>query len=154
IAWQTPTGNGMQRVREHPALKGLTLPALGGQGGSGGVLVTKTLVIYGLNGSGYPGAPRGGLVAYDKMTGCVLAQVPLPAAPLGPPMSYRVGGKQYISLTLQGGQLVSLAVSKDAAPGTQPPAAASSGALTAGLPAGPGREAMVAICSSCHSPSV
>lgn len=154
IAWQTPTGFGTQRVRENPALKGLTLPALGGQGGSGGVLITKTMVIYGLTGSGYPGAPPGELVAYDKMTGAVLAQVPLPASPLGTPMSYMVGGKQYISLTLQGGRLVSLAVSKEADAGKQPPAAASPGAQIAGLPEGHGREALVAICSSCHAPTV
>ena len=48
IAWQVPTGPGQDGIRNHQALKGLNLPALGGQGGQGGPLVTKTLLIYGL----------------------------------------------------------------------------------------------------------
>lgn len=156
IAWQTPTGMGMQRIRGNPALAGLNLPALGGQGGSGGVLVTKTLLIYGLNGSGAPGAPPGELVAYDKATGAVLASIPLPRAPLGTPMTYLSNGKQYIALTLQGGSLISLALpSADAAAPQAAPAQASAVPNpAAGLPEGPGRETMVAICSSCHGPAV
>jgi quinoprotein glucose dehydrogenase len=159
IAWQVPTGKGMQRVRGNPALKGLNLPALGGQGGSGGVLVTKTLVIYGLNGSGAPGDPPGELVAYDKMTGAVLASLALPKAPLGTPMTYLAGGVQYIALTLQGGSLISLAL--PSAKGTALPAAQVSAAAgrpassqDSGLPDGFGRDATVAICSSCHGPAV
>jgi quinoprotein glucose dehydrogenase len=160
IAWQTPTGKGTQRVRGNPALRGLNLPALGGQGGSGGVLVTKTLLIYGLNGSGAPGEPPGELVAYDKKTGAVLASVPLPKAPLGTPMTYLVGGKQYIALTVQGGALISLAL-PSGGQATALPAAqiatAQAGPATGqdtSLPAGPGRDAMVSICSTRHGPTV
>jgi quinoprotein glucose dehydrogenase len=110
IAWQVPTGMGMDRVRNNPALKGLNLPALGGQGARVGVLVTKTLLIFGLLGSGAPGAPPAQLIAYDKRTGATLGTVPLPAAPLGTPMSYIQDGKQYIALTLQDGQLVALSL--------------------------------------------
>jgi quinoprotein glucose dehydrogenase len=155
IAWQVPTGNGAQRIRSNPALKGLDLPPLGGQGGSGGVLVTRTLLIYGLVSSGAPGEPPGKLVAYDKATGATLAELPLPASPLGTPMTYLAGGKQYIALTLQGGQLVALAVDAGAANATPALSVASSGAAPSSiLPAGPGRNAVTAICSSCHSPDI
>ena len=41
IAWQVPTGPGQDGIRNHPALAGLKLPELGGQGGLGGPLVTE-----------------------------------------------------------------------------------------------------------------
>ena len=45
IAWQVPTGPGLDGIRNHQALKGLQLPPLGGQGGSGGPLVTKMIAL-------------------------------------------------------------------------------------------------------------
>jgi quinoprotein glucose dehydrogenase len=42
------------------------------------------------------------LVAYDKATGKPLAPVDLPAGAIGTPMTYMVGGKQYIALTVGG----------------------------------------------------
>jgi quinoprotein glucose dehydrogenase len=108
IAWQVPTGPGQDRIRNHPALAGVELPPLGGQGSPGGPLVTKTLLIYGLVPT-VGGAETGAkLVAYDKATGATLAEIPLPASPLGTPMTYLAGGKQYVALTLQGGQMVAL----------------------------------------------
>jgi quinoprotein glucose dehydrogenase len=101
IAWQVPTGAGRENIRQHPALKGLELPPLGGEGLQGGPLITKTLLVYGLVGR---------LVAYDKATGATVGEVALPASPLGTPMTYLVNGRQYVALTLQGGQMVSLAL--------------------------------------------
>jgi mono/diheme cytochrome c family protein len=152
IAWQVPTGNGTQRILSNPALKGLKLPPLGGQGGSGGVLVTKSLLIYGLNGSGAPGEAPGKLVAFDKATGATLAELPLPAAPLGTPMTYLAAGKQYIALTLQGGQMIALSL--ESAGQTQPLALSSAASQASALPPGPGREAVTAICSTCHAPNL
>src|SRR5262249_34068943 len=40
IVWQTPHGETPDSVRNHPALKGMTIPRTG-QGGTPGVLVTK-----------------------------------------------------------------------------------------------------------------
>ena len=54
-------------------------------------------------------ADAGTLVAYDKATGATLGEVSLPAPPLGTPMTYAVRGKQYIALTLLGGQMIALA---------------------------------------------
>ena len=108
IAWQTPTGIGLDRVRNHPALAGLELLPLGGQMTTSGPLVTKTLVMLGLAPSGPEDSST--LVAYDKETGDVLGAVDLPSRPLGTPMTYEVGGKQYVALTLADATLVALAL--------------------------------------------
>jgi quinoprotein glucose dehydrogenase len=110
MAWQTPTGPGQDRIRNHPALKGLELGPLGGQGSPGGPLITKTVLIYGLVPTVLGSDTGAKLVAYDKQSGATLAEVALPASPLGTPMTYLAGGKQYIALTLQGGQMVALSV--------------------------------------------
>ncbi len=107
IAWQVATGPGRTDILNHAALKGVTLPPLGGQGGPGGPLVTKTLLVYGLISPSGPGGVAK-LVAYDKATGATLGDVPLPAAILGTPMTYAIDGKQYIALTLQGAQMIAL----------------------------------------------
>jgi quinoprotein glucose dehydrogenase len=108
IAWQVPTGPGQAAIRNHPALSGLDLPPLGGQAGQGGPLVTKSLLVYGLMPASASDRPR--LVAYDKATGAILAEVALPAPPLGTPMTYLANGRQHIALTLLSGELVALAL--------------------------------------------
>ncbi len=109
IAWQVPTGPGQDRIRNHPALRGVDLPPLGGQGAPGGPVITKTLLMYGLIPT-VGGEGGGKLVAYDKATGAVLGEVALPATPLGTPMTYLANGKQYVALTTQGGQMIALAL--------------------------------------------
>ena len=98
--WQVPTGNG-DRFRNHPRLRDLNLPPLGGDGTRTGVVLTKTLVIYNLSAGGTDGGPR--MVAYDKATGEELGSVDLPSGALGTPMTYMVDGKQYIALPIGGG---------------------------------------------------
>lgn len=97
--WMTPTGNG-DRMRNSPLLKPLNLPPLGGDGLTPGPLLTKTLLIYALSAGGSAGGPR--LVAYDKATGKEMASVDLPGIALGTPMTYRLGDRQYIALTVSG----------------------------------------------------
>ena len=108
IAWQVPTGRGADTVRNNPAIAGIDLPALGGQGGQGGPLVTKTILLYGLNATSNRAASGGELAAYDKRTGALLGTVLLPAQPLGTPMTYMIGDRQYVALTLQDGVMVAL----------------------------------------------
>ena len=86
------------------------MPPLGGQGGQGGPLITKTVLVYGLLPTSATAGTGAKLVAYDKQSGLVLGEVALPGTPLGTPMTYMADGKQYIALTLQGGQMVSLAL--------------------------------------------
>ena len=99
IAWMQPNGDG-NRFRNHPLLRDLDLPPLGGDG-RGGPLVTKTLLISALSAGGTDDGPR--LVARDKATGQILASVDLPAGAIGTPMTYLVDGRQYIALTVGGG---------------------------------------------------
>ena len=107
-AWWVPTGNG-DRYRNHPRLRHLNLPPLGGDNGSNGPLLTKTLLIYCLTAGGTNNGPR--LVAYDKVSGTELASVDLPSGGIGTPMTYMVDGRQYIALTIGGGpRLVAFAL--------------------------------------------
>ncbi len=99
-AWWVPTGEG-NRFRNHPMLRDLDLPPLGGDNAINGPLLTKTLLIYCLTAGGSDGGPR--LVAYDKTDGAELASVDLPSGAIGTPMTYQVDGRQYIALTVGGG---------------------------------------------------
>jgi len=102
--WQVPHGDTPDIVRNHPKLKGLTIPKTG-QGGSVGVLVTKTLVIAGDPlVTTTPQHPRGAMMrAYDKQTGQEVGAVWMPAPVSGSPMTYRVGGRQYVVIAVSGG---------------------------------------------------
>ncbi len=95
-AWMVPLGDGA--AREHPALKGLNLPPLGGDSSMSGPLLTKTLLIGALTRGGTKGGPK--LVARDKSTGREVAAIDLPGVPIGTPMTYMIDGKQYIALTV------------------------------------------------------
>jgi quinoprotein glucose dehydrogenase len=97
--WMIPTGAG-DRIRNHPRLKPLNLGPVGGDITLAGPLLTKTLLIYALTTGGSNGGAR--LVAYDKATGKELASTDLPGPAVGTPMTYAIGGKQYIAITVQG----------------------------------------------------
>ena len=99
-AWWVPTGDG-DRFRNHPMLRDLDLPPLGGDNAINGPLLTKALLIYCLTAGGTDGGPR--IVAYDKTNGDELASVDLPSGAIGTPMTYQVDGRQYIALTVGGG---------------------------------------------------
>ena len=108
--WMKPMGDG-ERVRNHPLLRDLDLPPLGGDSSRAGPLVTKTLLIYALTSGGLSGGPR--LVAMDKGTGEELASVDLPRGAIGTPMTYLLDGRQYIALTVGGSpvpELIALAL--------------------------------------------
>ena len=111
IVWQVAHGETPDNIRNHPALKGITIPRTGRPGRIGAV-VTKTLLV-----SGEPGffttptGQRGAMLrAYDKMTGAEVGSVYMPAPQSGSPMTYMLGGKQYIvvasSSSIRPGELV------------------------------------------------
>ena len=104
LKWQVPHGDTPDVVRNHPKLKGMTVPKTG-QGGSVGVLVTKTLVIAGdPQVTTTPDHPRGAMMrAYDKQTGAEVGAVWMPAPVSGSPMTYRIGGRQFIVIAVSGG---------------------------------------------------
>ena len=106
VMWQTPHGDTPDNVRNHPALRGKTIPKTGQAGTSGvGLLVTKTLVIMGdPQVTTTPEHPRGAMLrAYDKMTGKEVGAIYMPAPQSGSPMTYMLDGRQYIIVAVSGG---------------------------------------------------
>ena len=105
IIWQVPNGETPDFVRNHPALKGLSIPNTGQAGYDTGTLVTKTLVIQGDTQVTTTSAhPRGAMLrAYDKATGKELGAVWMPAPQTGSPMTYSVNGQQYLVVAISGG---------------------------------------------------
>ncbi len=75
--WMTPNGHG---PKDHPALAGLDPPMLGGG----------------------RGAPN----VFDKGTGELLGHVPLPDTAHSNPITYMVGGRQYIVVAVGGGSFL------------------------------------------------
>jgi quinoprotein glucose dehydrogenase len=122
IVWQIAHGETPDAVKNHPALKGLTIPRTGRPGGAGGssggigTLVTKTLVIAGEGGTvtTSPGQRGAMLRAYDKATGAELGAVYMPGAQTGSPMTYMLNGKQYIVVAVSSstmpGELIAYAL--------------------------------------------
>jgi quinoprotein glucose dehydrogenase len=103
IQWQVPYGETPDVVRNNPALKGINIPNTG-QGGSVGLVVTKTLVILGDSQLTSVTHPRGAMLrAYDKATGKEVGAKLMPAPQSGSPMTYMVDGKQYIVIAVSGG---------------------------------------------------
>ena len=107
-AWMQPNGDG-DRFRNHPLLRDLDLPPLGGEG-HGGPVITKTLLVSALSAGGADGGPR--LIARDKTSGQIVGSVDLPAGAIGTPMTYLHEGTQYIALTIGGDipELIALAL--------------------------------------------
>ncbi len=105
IVWQIAHGETPDFIRNHPALKGLTIPRTGQSGFNVGTLVTKTLVIAGDGAvTSPPGRARGAMLrAYDKGNGKEVGAVYLPAPQTGSPMTYMLNGKQYIIVAVSGG---------------------------------------------------
>ena len=104
LLFQVPHGDTPDQVRNHPKLRGLTIPKTG-QPGNVGVMITKTLLV-----AGDPMVtniePRGRgamLRAYDKKTGAEVGQVLVPAPVVGHPMTYTVNGRQHIIVGVSGG---------------------------------------------------
>jgi quinoprotein glucose dehydrogenase len=117
--WMVPMGD-----LDHPRLKPLRLPPVG-RPTRGHALLTKTLLIVGQEGSTQreqsamreasadPGSvpvpnfeihdPK--LCAYDKATGKVIGEVPLPRNATAAPMTYMVNGRQYIVVATGGANL-------------------------------------------------
>jgi quinoprotein glucose dehydrogenase len=104
VLWRVPHGDTPDVVRNHPALQGRDIPKTG-QGGSVGLLVTKTLVILGdPQATTLPDRPRGAMLrAYDKKTGAQVGAVHMPANQSGSPMTYMIDGVQHIVVAVSGG---------------------------------------------------
>jgi len=132
MAWQVPHGETPDFVKNHPLLKGVTIPRTG-QGGILGTLTTKSLVICGDCGLFTDETGRKGarLRAYDKATGKEVGAVFMEKAQTGAPMTYMQGGRQFIVFAMgsvRGADLVAYALpDRNPPPAAQPrrPAATS-----------------------------
>ena len=97
MVWQVPHGETPDAIKNHPLLKGVTIPRTG-QSGILGTLTTKTLVIVGDSGLFTDDQGRKGarLRAYDKATGEERGAVFMDKVQTGAAMTYMHNGKQYI----------------------------------------------------------
>ena len=117
LLWQIPHGETPDNIRNHPLLKGRTIPRTGRQGRIG-TLVTKTLLIAGEGGNfTLPDGRRGAMMrAYNKATGAEVGSVFMPAPQTGSPMTYLHNGQQYIVVAISGpgfpGELMAFRVPK------------------------------------------
>ena len=99
--WMVANGEAPDYVKEHPALKGISLPRTG-RPERVGLLVTKSLLFAG-EGSGLFGDYGGGghiLRSHDKLTGEIISEFQLPARQTGVPMTYMFDGVQYIVIAV------------------------------------------------------
>ena len=106
IVWQVPHGDTPDNVRNHPALKGLTIPKTG-QAGTGGIglMVTKTLVVMGdpqIDDDARASARRDA-AGLREDSGKEVGAVWMAAPQSGSPMTYLADGKQYIVVAISGG---------------------------------------------------
>src|SRR5205814_508357 len=106
ILWQIAHGDTPDNVRNHPALKGMTIPRTG-QAGTGGIglMVTRTLVVMGdPQITTTPEHPRGAMLrGYEKTAGKEVGAVWIAAPQSDAPMTYLADGKQYIVVAISGG---------------------------------------------------
>jgi quinoprotein glucose dehydrogenase len=90
-AWMMPNGDTPPDIKNNPALAGLTIPRTGAQTRPE-ILATKTLLFVG-EGSG--AQPM--LHVLDKATGATITDIVVPGSIGSVPMSYALGGRQFIA---------------------------------------------------------
>ncbi len=116
LLWQRPNSGTPEEIKKHPQLAGVVIPDTGNDDRSA-LLVTKTLLFSG-EGAGMYGARWGGSLfrAHDKRSGEVLTEIDLGQRQTGVPMTYAIGGQQYIVVATgapgEAGQLVALTVNQ------------------------------------------
>ena len=111
MAWMVANGDTPEGVAESLGIDGSLVPRTG-KVSRASVLVTRTLL---LSGEGASGAPM--FRALDKATGVTIAEIELPNAQIGLPMTYMHEGRQYIVISVGGGgepaELIALALPSD-----------------------------------------
>src|SRR5436190_4010915 len=134
IAFQIGNGDTPAAVKNNPALAGLNIPKTGSPRNVG-IMVTKTLLF-----AGDGTDPM--LDAYDKQTGQLVAQLPMPGMQTGLPMTYTHQGRQFILVSVgaangQGPQLVAFAAPAAAGGGGGRGGRGGGGAAAPGAPVAP-----------------
>ena len=95
--WMQPIGNTPENIKNHPRLKGVTIPRTG-RAGRTGIMLTKTLLWAGERGplDTVNGEQVSWFRSYDKATGAIVSEMTIPANVTNVPMTYMLNGKQYI----------------------------------------------------------
>ena len=110
IAWRVPFGEGSQRIRNHPLLRGVDLPERLGTPGSNGPMVTGGGLVFLGGGDPY-------LYAFDKETGEEVWRGATDYRTSGNPMTYRArSGRQFVVIATGAGPdaaLVAFAVPEE-----------------------------------------
>jgi quinoprotein glucose dehydrogenase len=100
--WMVPNGQAPDYVKNHPALAGIDLSGAGNPERAP-LLVTKTLLFAGDGAGLFSSGPQGGgkkFRALDKKTGKTIHEMELPANETGLPMTFMVGGRQFIVVAI------------------------------------------------------
>jgi quinoprotein glucose dehydrogenase len=109
--WWIPNGDTPDRIKNNPALQGVTIPNTG-QPSHATALVTRALLMYGEGRSGRPL-----FHAVDKRTGAHVGTVELPGQTNTAPMTFLHEGRQYIVAAIGGanhpGSLVALRLPRE-----------------------------------------
>ncbi len=95
--WMQAIGGTPENIKNHPMLKGVTIPRTGRPGRTG-IMLTKTLLWAGERGplDTLNGEQVSWFRSYDKTTGGIVSEMTIPANVTNVPMTYMSGGKQYI----------------------------------------------------------
>jgi quinoprotein glucose dehydrogenase len=100
IAWRVPIGD-TPSIRNHPALKGVPLPAKLGAAGAPGSIVTAGGLVF-------VGGADVALNAVDSLTGETLWRFPFSARTTATPMTYKVDNTQYVVIAIGQGETAEL----------------------------------------------
>ena len=105
IAWRAPVGDS-PAMRNHPLLRGVTLPERLGVPGAPGAIVTKGGLVF-------VGGSDPGLNAFDARTGALLHRLDLGRPTTGTPMTYRTrSGTQFVVIATGSGANATLVAVK------------------------------------------
>jgi quinoprotein glucose dehydrogenase len=99
--WMQAIGNTPDAIKNHPMLKGITIPKTG-RPGRLGTMVTRTLLWAGERGplDTVNGQQVSWFRGYDKMTGEIVSELAIPANTTNVPITYMANGKQYIVIAV------------------------------------------------------
>ena len=101
ISWRVPFGRGSDAIRNHPALKGASLPDRLGTPGGGAPIVTKGGLLF-------LGSAEAALTIIDKATGVELRRIDLPRRAMATPMTYKTRSQQFVLIATGSGSDTSL----------------------------------------------
>jgi quinoprotein glucose dehydrogenase len=97
--WWIPVGETPDRIRNHPALKGVEIPNTGNTGRQAAQIVTPSMLLYAAE--AHDGTPH--VFAVDKRTGKELGRVKVPRPVRYGMITYMHQGKQHLVVQMPGG---------------------------------------------------